>query len=72
MLSRYMHIFICLLVEVWLLVRYVFFIFYVFYAIAHVSKNVPLSPPSSLPIFYDSGFGYVRFRVEVTGGYGNS
>ena len=41
-----------------------------FYAITNVSENVPFFPPSSLRIFYDSGFDYVRFGVEDTGGYG--
>ena len=36
-----------------------------FYAITHVSKNVPLFPPSSLRIFYDSGFGYVRLELRL-------
>ena len=29
-------------------------------------------PLSSFRIFYDSGFGYVQFGVEVTERYGNS
>ena len=43
-----------------------------FYAITHMSKMSHFFPQSSLPIFYDSGFGYVRFGSEVIGGYENS
>ena len=33
---------------------------------------IPIFPSSSLHIFYDSIFWYVRFGVEMTGGYRNN
>ena len=63
----YFHLYSCTYVEVW---RYVFFMLMSFYAITHVSEYVLFFPPSSLRIFYDSGFGYVQFGVEVTGDTG--